>query len=259
MTQATPEVLFTDAQRRARVLGERSTQYAADGDAVRAVVAAFGADIATIQMATWESVMVTSLAPQQRFFTLAQSLTAALARAVATSGPHQDGAAVVADARAVLLDELDPPLRAAALDRMPSLDHLTGLTAPASADYLRVRDSILSGSTPDAFAELRRAQSEQERRASDAADASGDTAAAIEHDYRAVLLGVEGYLVGSAHAAGDESLLTVLLRWDAVVASISVIASLPSERDAARQTVLATVAQALGPADAARLIDWLAR
>lgn len=259
MTQATPEVLFTDAQRRARVLGDRSMQYAADGDVVRAVVSAFGADIATIQMATWESVMVTSLAPQQRFFTLAQSLTAALARAVAAGQPHQDAVAVVADARAVLLDELDAPLRAAAADRMPALDYLAGLPAPVSADYQRVRDSILSGSTPDAFAELRRSQSEQERRAGDTADGGGNTAAAIAHDYRAVLLGVEGYLVGSAHAAGDESLLTVLLRWDTVVASISTITSLPSERDAARQTVLATVAQALGPADAARLIDWLAR
>ena len=259
MTQATPEVLFTDAQRRAHILRDRSVQYAVDGDAVRAVVAAFGADIATMQMAVWESVMVTSLAPQQRFFTLAQSLTAALARAVATGPTQQDAAAVVGDARAALLDELDPPLRASVVDRIPPLDHLAGLPAPTSADYQRVREAILSGSSPDAFAELRRTQSEQERRVGDEADRGGDTAAAIEHDYRAVLLGLEGYLVGSAHAAGDESLLTVLLRWDAVVASISAIASLPSERATARQAVLATVAQALGPADAARLIDWFAR
>ena len=89
------------------------------------------------------------------------------------------------------------------------------------------------------------------------AEASGETATAIEMAYASDLYALEGYLVESAIALGDTFLMTVTIRWELITEAIAMMADLPQEFAPAIEAIRAAVAAAVGEAESSRLSDTL--
>lgn len=114
---------------------------------------------------------------------------------------------------------LDNDLRVELLARYLPLDHLDLLPAPTAGDLSRAASARLGGLSPAKFVTDRRKQAAASMTEALASRVRGETVSAISAAYQADMSTLEAYLVESALAIGDTSLLLVQLRWDLAIAA----------------------------------------
>lgn len=256
------EEFYVDLLARVNLFTELSRSYADAGRTEAAVVSQWGADVLTLQSVAWERIVVVSRSPQEPLFEigtralkgmgvgdLTMASEAVLAPAAAAKA-NPSAAALIRAAREAVMRGLDDDLRGEAMARLRPLDHLEGLRAPQSADFIAAARARLAGMEPEAFIRQHRADAAARMAFS---RQSADLAAAISAAYEADMLTLDAYLVESALRIGDTMLFTVQLRWDYAAAAVTRLAGVPADLREAAVLVRRTLARSLGAADGARL------
>ena len=123
------------------------------------------------------------------------------------------------------------------------------ISAAASARLLGLRPAeFVSRRRSEAAAAMLEAQAHRVR---------GETSEAIQSAYQSDFTALEAYLVDSAVAVGDDDLLTVTIRWDLAVQSVSEVPGLPDDFSRAVGVIRSAIVAGIGEADGRRLIESL--
>ncbi len=255
----TVETVYADAVDKARRYHDLSRRYAAAGQPLPAVYAAWAGDLCTVQAVMWERVMAAAGRPDDQFFAAATTVARALAHhAVAGSPPGGGAGDAVHAAREAVLAAFDPAARSVLADRLPALDHLHGLDPTPVPDPAVAAAAWLDG---DSLAD-RVAQHRQAARDGMAVAAAlyrqGDVEEALRQAWLADWAAFEGYLLEAAQATGDEALVTVDLRWALACEAAAGLGELPPTLAAAVAAVRDRLTAAVGPVEGARLRERFA-
>ena len=235
------------------LLDGAARRFAAAGDTVNALAAAWGADTYGLQAVVWERILVASSYPQRQYFRVAEALMSGLAATLAEGGSDQTAADVLGRTRAGMLNACDPGLRHDVEAAWRDSGYLSDLQAPSPDDLRRFVDDRTGGLSLDAFVEKRRTEAASALGEAQTLRVKGDSVGAIQAAYDADLLALEAYLVESADAVGDEHLLTVTIRWELATNAVSTLPGLPEGFVAAVNRIRDALATGLGDADGQRL------
>lgn len=253
------EEIYADLLQRVHVLTPMSVSYAAQGDSANAVLCAWAADVATVQAVAWERIVVVTHSPQTPFFALGDRLTRALRESLEQgSGAFASARELVQNMRGRMLDAVDDDLADDIVGRFSSLDHLASFEAPTPDRLREASHARLGGLRAGIFIAQRRADAQVRMRDALADRVRGDINGAISAAYEADMLTLEAYLIESALAIGDTSLLTVQVRWDLAVAALTRLAGVPDDFGQAISIVRQTLVASVGSGDGARLArTWI--
>ena len=253
------EEIYADLLQRVHVLTPMSVTYAEHGDVANAVLCTWAADVATAQAVAWERIVVVTHSPQTPFFALGDRLARALRESLA-HGPGAFGSAreLVESMRARMLGAVDEDLAADISGRLSGIDHLSSFEAPTPERLRESSHARLGGLRAGTFISQRRMDAQSRMRDALADRVRGDINGAISAAYEADMLTLEAYLVESALAIGDTSLLTVQVRWDLAVAALTRLAGVPDDFGQAVSVVRQTLVASVGSGDGARLArTWI--
>jgi hypothetical protein len=236
-------------------LTELSHAYAREGDARRAVMAAWAADVKTLQLLLWESGLASAPEPDAQMQAVAEAVDAALRG----RSQHQQAAmseaagtvrAIVEGARAALSSAFDESVHALLANRWTPLDHLDGLRIPQPGDARRAVSARLDGRTADQLLTDLRTAAADCLAVSKVMAAVGDDKESIRQVTMADIATFEAYLVQTALRVGDTALATVDQRWDIAATRLRIGArEVDPTPDEVRRVLLSVV----GPAEEATL------
>ncbi|MDP2012743.1 MAG: hypothetical protein Q8L05_00805 [Actinomycetota bacterium] len=255
--QFSADAIYAQTLHRARVFERASRRKAAAGEALSALIFAWGADISLMQTSLFERVVLGAKALTRQYFAEAQTLLAAFDPTL----PDTVGVESVADMQLRVREQLFRALpRDLAMDvtgRLPDITYLAALPAP-TADAMRrgVRER-LQGLSSTQFCARRRRDADELMLQALAAHARADKRSAADLSYQSVVLCLEAYLVESAEAAGDHGLWTVELRWELGTCAMSELVGLPDDFHSAVITVREALAHGLGEPDGTRFLSML--
>lgn len=255
--QLSAEAVYAQCLRHARIHERASRRLAQEGQALPAVVFAWGADIALIQTGLFERVVVGRRAPIRAYFTEAEALVASLGAVPGAAVPASSAADLQLRVREDLFSALPLELAMDITGRFPDVTYLAGLPAPTPEQLRTCGHARLGGATPHEFALARRHEAEALMVAALSAGNDGRMAAAIEQAYASDFRALESYLVDSALTAGDRALMTVELRWELVRCAMAEVPGLPDDLLEAIGVVRAAMCAGLGEPDGVRLLPRL--
>ena len=251
--RATAEEFYGRCLGNVTVLDAAARRFAAAGDAVGALAAASGADTYALQAVVWERILVASSYPQRQFFRVAEALVGGLAAHLSDGGPDRTAADTLLATRAGMLAACDPGLRQDVEAAWGDVQYLAALPAPTEADLLASVAARTGGLGPEAFADRRRAEAADVLTQAQTLRVKGDAVAAIQTAYESDLLALEAYLVRSAAALGDASLMTVTVRWELATHAVAALPGIPDGFVAAVHRIRDALVAGLGDADGQRL------
>ena len=251
------EELYSRFQSNVAILSSGMKREAAAGDVVGAISLAWGADTSVVEAVLWEHSTVLARYPTRKFFQLGENLVEQVPSVLAGAAPSDTASGVVERARSAIVAAAEPSLRNSLSSAWTDVADLHPLPAPSEKDLLDSVRRRTGGLEIEAFITHRRQESVESMTAALGAEASGETATAIEMAYASDLYALEGYLVESAIALGDTFLMTVTIRWELITEAIAMMADLPQEFAPAVEAIRAAVAAAVGEAEWSRLSDTL--
>lgn len=250
--RATAEEFYDRLLASVSVLDASARRHARAQEAVPAIAAALGADVAVVQSVLWERLVIASSAPQRMYFQAGASLMHGLgATEVESSGTSAVDALQAARQR--MTTAFEPGQRAVLEQRWPDIGYLAELPAPTRGMVQAYTAACLSGLSPARFIAERQRQAREDMLAAQSFRIRNDIPKAIEAAYSSDFHSLEGYLVESALASGDDALLTFSMRRDLVDAAIADLPGLPSEFAQAADIVRRAFCGALNQSDADRL------
>ena len=232
---------------------ELSRRHAGCGDARRAALAAWAADLRAVQALLWEGELSVDCAPEEQL----PSLAAAVGSAVLEQQPSSPTTlrAAVEAARAALLGCVEAPARGLLEARLVSLDHLGDVAPPAAGEANQAVVHRLDGRGGEQLVGDLLTAAEDCRAVAQAMGLVGDTEEAARQSTAADLAAFEAYLVLSSAASGDATLATTELRWDlAALHASGSSAQTPPALD-----VRAVLRSSVGPVEDAALAAVLDR
>lgn len=254
MHQFTPEVLYADTVAKKRAYSGLSQRFAAEGKAYAAVHAAFAADVQTVQAVMWERVMVASPVPEEQFAAIADTVTRALAAYAATPPKASSARQTVENARAGMGAAFDPVALRVLSNEFIALDHLNGFPQPDPSEGLALAASRTKGEPPITVAQHRRRVARDAMTVALSMHRDGRLADAMRQAWQADWATFEAYLIEAALQVGDQSLITVEMRWLLATEAIAKIPALPTDFTQAVSTVRGRMLDSLGTIEGQRLI-----
>ncbi len=252
--QLSADAVYSQTLHRARVFERASRREAAAGQALRALIFAWGADISLMQTSLFERVVLGRKASIRQYFAEAQTLLAAFDTDLPDGGSSESMAQMQLRVREQLFRALPRDLAVDITGRLPDITYLTSLRAP-SRDQMRARER-LQGLTVEQFCAHRRREAQELMLEAVNARARADAAAA-DLAYRSDVLSLEAYLVETAQLAGDKGLWTVELRWELASCALAELMDIPEDFVAAVTAVRDALARGLGEPDGTRLLAVL--
>lgn len=190
-----------------------SQRYAGSGDLRMAQLAAWAADVHTLEELLWENGLGNAPDPDAQLAAVGESVAASLENVVLPEGPLTARALLDA-AREAMVVTFDESVHGLLADRFGDLEHLDR-AEPQDPPAERTTDR-LDGRTPEELvAELRTVAADCTTMAT-LLGAGGEDQAAARLARQADAAAFEAYLVMAALRGGDQSLATVDLRWDLV-------------------------------------------
>ena len=219
--------------------------YAERGDARRAVLATWAADVRALQHVLWENGLGTAPDAEQALGQVAEAVVGAVAASeVAHAAGLRD---VVERARDALTSAFDASVHDTLRAAYVGLDHLDTLAAgPSAGEANRSVGDRLGGRSGEQLVGDLLTTAHDARLVARVMDEVGDHAEAHRQQVSAYLAAFEAFLVLSAAAAGDATLATADLRWD--LAALKAEGSDPEAhrlREAMRGVVVPAEEQAL--------------
>lgn len=194
-----------------------SRRYAARGDLRMAQLAAWAADVHTLEELLWENGLGQAPDPGAQLAAVGDSVAASIEQLAHTlpAGPLT-ARAVLDAAREAMVTTFDESVHGLLADRLGDLEHLDH-TLPSAGEtaHERTVDRLDGRSPTELAAELRTASADCATMAS-LLGAEGERAAAARLARQADAAAFEAYLVMAAVRGGDRALATVDLRWDLV-------------------------------------------
>ena len=187
--------------------------YAERGDARRAVLATWSADVRALQHVLWDNGLGTAPDAEQALGQVAEAVVSAVG--ASDAGSSTGLREVVERARDALTSAFDTSvhetLRAAFVD----LDHLDDLAAgPPAGEANRSVTDRLGGRSGEQLVGDLLATAHDARLVARVLDEVGDHDEAQRQQAAACLAAFEAYLVLASAASGDATLATADLRWD---------------------------------------------
>lgn len=256
------EEYFSRRMLDARILEQAARRYAhpddqAAQDAVAALACALGADVATLEAVVWERVHVAPRDPRRELFGVAEVVTARLADSGATTTPTSVRQ-VVEDNRRAIVDTFDDPVADSLTGRWPAIGYLGDVPAPSSAALSGFALRRMDGATIDEYIDSTRTAARTVHHRAIAERDADLQADALRSFYEADRLWLEAYLVDSAAAVGDRTLLSVVARTALVDGALDALGDLPDDTLEAAAAIRAAIALALGSADGERYLAYVA-
>lgn len=253
MHEYSPEVLYADTVSKKRAYGELSQRYAATGETYAAVHAAFAADVQTVQAVMWERVMVASPVPEEQFKAIGDTVTKALASYAATPVAANTAREAVERARAGMGAAFDPVALQVLTSEYLPLDHLNHLPHPNPTEGTTIAHTRTKGEPAATVAQKRRRAAKDCMTVAVLMQREGRLTDAMTQAWQADWATFESYLLDAASQVGDNSLITVEMRWALATEAIAKIPALPSDFAEAVSTIRARMLNSLGTIEGKRL------
>lgn len=245
----TPSLLREQSLRQAAVLDRAAQRRAASEETAAAVVLCWGADLAVLQGALVRHLLIDGRAPQRQYVAALDHVAAAVAGAGADAATAGE---LVRSTRAAFVVGLEDAVATDVNDRLADVTYLDVLAAPTPLEFAALAERRLQGRSIIDFSHERYREAREFLVHAHSEHLGGDDASAIQAAYQGDIRCLEGYLVESAAAVGDERLLTVTTRWELVVQALEDLRGLPADFAGAVRAIRGAMAQALGEPDAAR-------
>jgi hypothetical protein len=209
----TQEVLATQVTDYARL----SVAYASRGDCRRAALAAWAADLRSVQSLLWASGISGAEDPDQQLLDVAGAVETALLGRAATGTSARE---VVEAARQALLAAFDVSVHEQLRERFTDLDHLDTVRPPVpGAANQAVTDRLDGRGGEELVGDLLTAAADC-RAVARVMSELGEPDEERRQVVSADLAGFEAFLVLASAASGDATLATTELRWDLAVAKL---------------------------------------
>lgn len=187
--------------------------YAERGDARRAVLATWAADVRALQSVLWENGLGTAPDAEQALGSVAEAVVSAVA--VSDTAGAAGLRDLVERARDALTSAFDPSVHETLRGAYVDLDHLDTLAAgPSAGEANRSVSDRLGGRSGEQLVGDLLATAHDARLVARVMAEVGDHEEAQRQQAAACLAAFEAYLVLSAAASGDATLATADLRWD---------------------------------------------
>ena len=194
------------------------------GDLVGTLACAVGSQISLLQGVLWESLVVSAGESHRKYFQYGEELSRFLTES--PDSPHES----VGGALAFVNSQVQPIFDRIGLDNIEARFFDTSLFEK----FPYPERALINNSV--AFT----------------ANNSGNIDEAIRLMYASDFTFLKGYLVESAHAAGDRDLLTVQMRWELASHGVSLIEELPRSLPSAVAVVRKGITLFFGEQDAVR-------
>jgi len=258
--------LHDDATAKIGIYTQLSRKCAGEGDAFRAVMAAWAADVHVLHAVLWERGRKASTRPDGQFFTVGSAVSKALADFAAAPTAATTTREAVEAAREQLKAAFDAPecdqsvhellaARFIDLGHLDAVGHPGPRTPDPDAAGRAAAARLAGGSAKDLVTELRQTAHDCMAVAREMRSA-GRTDDALRHAYLADMASFEAYLVDAASVVGDTLLVTVDLRWGAAASVIEALPGLPTDVAEAVAAIRGALSRVLGPVEAARLSGY---
>ncbi|MDO8732076.1 MAG: hypothetical protein Q7L55_05820 [Actinomycetota bacterium] len=253
----TADAIRVQCLRHARVYDLASRRQAAAGDAPRAVIFAWGADVSMLQASLFERIVIGQRAPARRYFAASEIAINALAAAHVGYEADRSSAEVLLNAREKMVGALSGEVAQVLVSRVTGLSYLSDVPHPSEEAMLQCTTELLRGLSAPDFVLRRREEANECMLSALRAQAAGESHLAIELAYESDFQSLEAYLVESAVATRDARLWTVVLRWELVNTAMADVPRLPDAFPAAVETVRRVLADGLGQPDGTRFAGVL--
>lgn len=238
----------------AQTLERAARAWAQGGESVRALFAAWGADLSVIEALAWERIVASSTIPTREFFDTAGRLIAQAAGPESPSSRSADTVeGLLLQSRATALAGFNPELAHAMKAQLPDTAYLAGLAAPSLAEVAAHARAWLEGMTPEGYVQARHSALSECMSAIHLERVRANVPGAIAAAYDAAFLALDAYLVESSIAADDRALGTTVIRYAIATAAMGDLPALPDDYARAVATIHDTLCMALGDADGDRL------
>lgn len=219
--------------------------YADRGDARRAVLATWAADVRALQHVLWENGLGTAPDAEQALGQVAEAVVSAVAAsdAVDATGLRE----ILERSRDAMTSAFDPSVHETLRGAYVDLDHLDSLPHGSSAGEANrsVADRLGGRSAEQLVGDLL-ATAHDARVVGQVMDEVGDHEEAQRQLGAACLAAFEAYLVLASAASGDATLATADLRWDLAAIKAAGTDGEPHRlREAMREVVVPAEEQAL--------------
>ena len=255
--RSSADAIYSQTLHRARIFERASRRQAAAGEALSALIFAWGADISLMQTSLFERVVLGRKALIRQYFAEAQTLLSAFDPTL----PDTIGDESVADLQLRVREQLFRALpRDLAMDvtaRLPDITYLASVGAPTREEMRNGARARLQGVSSAQFCTRRRRDADDLMLQALVAHARAEDQSAAGLSYQSDVLSLEAYLVESAEVAGDHGLWTVELRWELGTCAMSEVRGLPEDFYAAVVTVREALARGLGEPDGTRFLTVL--
>lgn len=258
MTQHTPESMWGDANTKARAYADLSRRWAAEGNILGAVHAAWASDIANVQAVMWERVMVASPNPDEQFFAIASTVAKALSKYTMTAGEAGSAESCVSAARRGLASAFDQSALALLAERFTPLDHLVNLPHPVSGDVTACSRARVGDTDAASLSAQRKQDAADCMTVAVAMHREGRDDDAMNQAWTSDWAAFEAYLLDAAVAVDDEALVTVDMRWALACDLIQAVPALPSAFGEAVGVIRDRLLAAAGPVEGERLREYFA-
>ena len=258
MTKHTPEAMWGDANAKARAYADLSRRWAAEGNALGAVHAAWASDIANVQAVMWERVMVASPNPDEQFFAIASTVARALSKYTTSAGEAGSAETCVSAARRGLASAFDPAALSLLAERFTTLDHLVNLPHPVGSDVVACSRARVGDTDPVTLSARRKQDAADCMTVAVAMHREGRDDDAMNQAWTSDWAAFEAYLLDAAIAVEDEALVTVDMRWALACGLIQAVPALPSAFEDAVAVIRERLLAAAGPVEGERLRQYFA-
>lgn len=257
VTSGTAEEFYGRCLANAQVLEKAARRRVSEGDPVGALADAWGADVNMLQAVMWERIIAAASAPQRQFFRVADAIVSGLRSPLGEPERPATLGDCITQARERMAVSFDDELAREIGSRWPDVAYLEAVPAVGDDEVAAFVQARLLGLSPQEFVHHRRREAAAAMLEAQTHRVRGETSEAIQAAYQGDFAGLDAYLVDSAVAVGDDSLLTVTIRWDLAVEAVSELPGLPEDFSKAIAVIRGTVAAAIGEADGRRLVESL--
>jgi hypothetical protein len=257
VTSGTAEEFYGRCLANAQVLEGAARRRVSEGDPVGALADAWGADVNMLQAVMWERIIAAASAPQRQFFRVADAIVSGLRSPLGDADRPATLGDCITQARERMALAFDDELAREMGRRWPDITYLVAVRAVGDDEVAAFVHARLLGLSPQEFVNRRRSEAATAMLEAQSHRVRGETSEAIQAAYHGDFAGLDAYLIDSAVAAGDDSLLTVTIRWDLAVNAVSDLPGLPDDFSQAVAVIRGTIATALGEADGRRLMEAL--
>ena len=220
------------------------------GDLVGTLACAVGSQVSLLQGVLWESLVVSAGESHRKYFQCGEELSRFLTESPVS--PHES----VGGALAFVNSQAQPIFDRIGLDNIEARFFDTSLFEkfpyPERALINNSVASQLHGQTAAKYARKQEQIALELSLQAFTANNSGNIDEAIRLMYASDFTFLKGYLVESAHAAGDRDLLTVQMRWELASHGVSLIEELPRSLPSAVAVVRKGITVFFGEQDAVR-------